>query len=534
MAEAIPQSIQQDEVSLTQEQIKRAELLAEYEKEVEGPHAERNAGIEAHDQEWSEKWAKLQGEIDQARANKATELEKSGVPANQHKSILDMEAAKVLEAHEIGRAKAAADLDAKLPQPRKWLDFLQEKSLKDGDPTIAALIEEAKQSPEPSFEGASGGLARPVLSDLTYKIDRDGVHYQRAGKEVLCDTGPRLDVKKLDDRDIEAALRIAGQKFDVSQGLVLTGDAVFKMRSAEIAGRLGMPVQGHDPVIQSAWAKGRDSVNPLRQVQSPSIDRSISGVVREIDLKPVRFPLDPRLADHAEKLGVGLVERSDKGVTAEMPAERYLAAMAAWRDTGREVLDKLAGADLTKPESLELAELGQNQDILPLIETDRNELSQLGRDLVLVRDAHAIEAQERTGSIGLYVTSQDRVAREAVRFQNEKALISRNVDEQAVEKKEQKPKREVGDEAKRIAALKQEERAVWAAGKVNRLPEAEREAAADKFKEANRGGNADEIAEQSQALIDRVQQSHEKVQEHEVKHLPEHDLSGFDGLDMGR
>ena len=59
-------------------------------------------------------------------------------------------------------------------------------------------------------------------------------------------------------------------------------------------------------------------------------------------------------------------------------------------------------------------------------------------------------------------------------------------------------------------------------------------AAADKFKEANRGGNADEIAEQSQALIDRVQQSHEKVQEHEVKHLPEHDLSGFDGLDMGR
>ena len=522
---SVKQSIQQEEAGLTQEQIKRAELLAEYEKEVEGPRGERNAGIEAHDQEWAGKWAKLQGEIDQARASKATELEKSGVPANQHKSILDMESAKILESHEIGRAKAAADLDARLPQPGKWLDFLQERSLKDGDPTISALIEEAKQSPEPSFEGVSDGQARPVLSDLTYKIDNDGVRYQRAGKEVLHDTGPRLDVKKLDDRDIEAALRIAGQKFDVRQGLILTGDAAFKMRSAEIAGRLGLPVQGHDPVIQAAWAKGRDSVNPLRPVQSPSIDRSISGVAREIDLKPVLIQLDPRLAGQAEKLGIHIVVWTDE-VVAEIPAERYLAAMAAWRDTGREVLDKLAGADLTKPESPELAELGQNQDILPLIETDRNELSQLGRDLVLVRDAHAIEAQERTGSIGLYITSQDRVAREAERLQNEKALTSRNVDEQVVE---QKPKREVGDEAMRAAALKQEERATWAAGKVNQLPEEEREAAADKFKQANRGGNADEIAELSQALIDRV----DKVHEHEVEREVEvEDLGMIDS--MGR
>ena len=440
----ITHSVQQAEAVLTQEQIKRAELLTEYEKEVEGPRGERNSGIEAHDKEWAEKWAKLQGEIDQARADKATELEKSGVPANRHKSILDMEAAKILESHEIGRVQAAADLDRTLPQPRKWPDFLQEKSLKDGDPTIAALLEEAQQSPEPSFEGASDGQARPVLSDLTYKIDRDGVHYQRGGKEVLLDTGPRLNVKKLDDRDIEAALRIAGQKFDVNQGLVLVGDAAFKMRSAEIAGRLGLPVQGHDPVIQAAWAKGRDSVSPLKQVQMPLVDRAISGVARqEIDMQPVHFQLDPRLADQAEKLGIGIVERMDNAVIAEIPAERYLAAMAVWRDTSRETLDKLAAADLTKPGGLDLAGLGRNQDVLPLIETDRNALSQLGRDLVLMRDAYALEARGKGLGEDLYVTSQDRVARESERMQNEKSLISRNVDEQANAVKTRKAKREV-------------------------------------------------------------------------------------------
>ncbi len=440
----ITHSVQQAEARLTQEQIKRAELLEEYEKEVEGPRGERNAGIEAHDKEWAEKWAKLQGEIDQTSADKTTELEKSGVPANRHKSILDMEAAKILESHEIERAQAAADLDRTLPQPRKWLDFLKEKSLKEGDPTIAALLEEAQQSPEPSFEGASDGQSRPVLSDLTYKIDRDGVHYQRGGKEVLRDMGPRLNVKKLDDRDIEAALRIAGQKFDVNQGLVLVGDAAFKMRSAEIAGRLGLPVQGHDPVIQAAWAKGRNSISPLKQMQMPLIDRAISGVVRqEIDMQPVHFQLDPRLADQAEKLGIGIVEHTGKTVTAEMPAERYLAAMAVWRNTSRETLDKLAGADLTKPEDLDLARLGRNQDILPLVETDRNELSQLARDLVLMRDAYALEAREKGLGNDLYITSQDRVLRESERLQNEKMLISRNVDEQANAVKIWEAKREV-------------------------------------------------------------------------------------------
>ena len=449
------ENIESIEPEMTQEQVKRADLLAEYEKEIDGPRSERNAAIELHDTEWGERWAKLQGEIDQTKSDKTEELIKSGTPVAHHKSVLDLEAAKLVEAHEVTRDGAAAALDAEMPRPKRWLDFLQEKALGDGDPVISELIEEAKSAPEPSYGGASDGQARPVLSDLTHKVDKSGVHYHRNGKEVLHDTGPRLNVKRLDDRDIEAALRIAGQKFDMDKGLILTGDAPFKMRSAEIAGRLGLPIQGNDPAIQQAWAKGRDSVNPLKQIQPPFVERSIAGAARsDIDLSPVLIKVDPRLVDytaidHPAGLGVVVDDSSRPGnLLAHMPAERYLAAMSAWRDTSRETLDRLAGADLTHPESLDLTGLENRPDVQPLIEAGSNHLSQLGRDLVLVRDAHAIEARARMDGLdadlhaNLYLTSLDRVVAAQERPQVEKALISRNVDEaaQTVEKAKEEVK----------------------------------------------------------------------------------------------
>lgn len=306
-----------------------------------------------------------------------------------------------------------------------------------------------------------------MLSDLTHKVDKDGVHYHRNGREVLHDTGPRLNVKRLDDRDIAAALRIASQKFDLEKGLVLTGDAAFKMRSAEISGRLGFPVQDHDPVIQAAWEKGRDSVNPLKQMQAPLIERGITGVARSaIDLKPVLINLDPRLInftsiDDPAGLGVVVDDSSRPGnLLATMPPDRYLAAMSIWRDTSRDTLDRLAGADLTNPGSLDLAGIENRPDVQPLIEAGSNHLSQLGRDLVLVRDFSALQTRQHGLEPELYLTSCDRVAAVQERLQNEKALIARNVDEvaQTVEKTEVKAEEvKKVEEAKEVEASNKEQ-----------------------------------------------------------------------------
>jgi hypothetical protein len=74
---------------------------------------------------------------------------------------------------------------------------------------------------------------------------------------ALRDVGDRLDVRKTDDRDIEAALKIAAKKFDIDKGLLLTGDNAFKVRAAEIRGRLGYPLQNTEPEVLRAWMKGK-------------------------------------------------------------------------------------------------------------------------------------------------------------------------------------------------------------------------------------------------------------------------------------
>ncbi|EQD54183.1 DNA primase, partial [mine drainage metagenome] len=91
-------------------------------------------------------------------------------------------------------------------------------------------------------------MSPAVLEGLaaTFGTEKDGlvpVHYERDHKRVITDRGDRLDVHETSDQEIEAALRIAAQKFDLEAGLDLTGGEEFRNRAAEIAGRLGYKVQ---------------------------------------------------------------------------------------------------------------------------------------------------------------------------------------------------------------------------------------------------------------------------------------------------
>lgn len=82
----------------------------------------------------------MQGTIDQSKFDMSAELEKNGVPAEHHKSVMDAESARLIEAHDVTHGEAAAALEAELPRPKRWLDFLQEKAIGNGDPVIAALV----------------------------------------------------------------------------------------------------------------------------------------------------------------------------------------------------------------------------------------------------------------------------------------------------------------------------------------------------------------------------------------------------------
>lgn len=388
-------------VALSGEQQKRLDLLNEYQERTHAPRAARNAAIDIHATEWRERWLQLQGEIEQARATRVEQLARDGTPGEHHPALLAKESADRIERFEADKDTAVRKLVEGLPQPVPWLDFLKDQALQTpGDPTLASLIEEADKSPGAGVEGLGGTPPKAItLADLVHSVDKDGtLHYKRGLATVIRDSGTRLDVKRLDNRDIEAALKIAAQKFDLQTGLMLTGDAAFKTRAAEIAGRLGLPLQNSEPEVLMAWQRGREKNSEhnsgLRRTGVPSVERGISGdlavprPLRELS-GPVPLRADPHTIDHAKNLG--LVPNGAGGVN--LSGERLLAANAVIRETPLATLRRLACADLARADGgLE----SEAQDALQHagLTDAAGKLTQAAQDAVVVRDDRVMRKRD--------------------------------------------------------------------------------------------------------------------------------------------
>ena len=420
---------------VTPEQAKRAELADEYEKEIAPARDARSAAIEEHEKAFADKWSALQNDIAKVRSDVTEKLIADGVAEPQHGRVVAMETAKLIEQHEADKHAAAIKLDQQLPAPKKWVEFLTEKSI-EGDPVVMDLLEEAKKSPEASIAGASDGKPRGIyLKDLSYKADKDVVKYLRGKDEIIMDRGHRLDVKRLDDRDISAALQIAAQKFDMDKGLVLSGDQAFRVRSAELAGRLGYKVQDMSPEMQKAWDRGQNSAAVLKQVERPNLSNAISGEARKPEM--VVLKVDHRLGTMEKMQTTGLDVRFGAAANEVlMEPESYMGAMDAWRNADAKSLETLSHADITIPDGgIDTKELAANGPEF----VDDDKLSKLAKEVVLVRDAKTLEARELAKDPSIYKTSQDRVAEYAAQQQEqtkqlEKQLLVRNIDEQPLAK----------------------------------------------------------------------------------------------------
>lgn len=442
-------------IALTVEQQKRLDLLNEYEDRTREPRDARNAAIDEHDNEWRERWQALQGEIEQARTVRGEQLLKDGTPVEHHQGILAKETADLMERFETGKAAAAQKLDEHLPKLEKWVDFLKDhaKTYPD-DQTITSLLEEAEKSPDAGMEGLGGMPVKAItLSDLVHSIDKDGaLNYKRGLSTVIRDTGPRLDVKRMDNRDIEAALKISAQKFDMTKGLMLTGDAAFKARAAEIAGKLGLPLQNSEPEVLMAWKRGHEQNPELKQMRAPSVERGITGdlaVPRPLmELQSaVQLRADPHTIVHADPLGV---VANGEGFVA-MSSERLLAANATIRETPVETLRHLTHADLSKNDGALSADAIIALSKAGLI-NPAGDLTQVARDAVIVRDDRVIikrdsmpeHEREMFKTSGEYVREAESL-REFEARQTEqqyeaeqKSLRVRNVDEDLAKTQEQK------------------------------------------------------------------------------------------------
>lgn len=377
---------------LSDEQRKRLDLVEAYEKETGPDRSARNDALERHDAAFTEKWMSLQSEIELKRAQSIERLRAEGHGEQQVQSMVAAEVATITEGFMSEKDLAARSLD--LATPQSWHDWLVEKKrLHPEDPTFDSLIEEAKTAP-----ALDGFLKSPppksVVSELVPQPASDGrVDYMRGMLVAVTDTGARLDVKRNDDRDIEAALKIAAQKFDMDKGLMLTGDMSFKRRAAEIAGRLGYKLQNAEPEVLMAYRKGLEQAAKPEFARIPSVTNGIEGDALDRSVAVLKGPMilkaDPHTLKTLESKLIPGVETTS-GETIVMPGERVWQAHAEMREMPIDVLPIVAEIDISKedggldPEQLAKLEK-ENQGLV-----EDGKLTQKAVDLVLVRDNRVI------------------------------------------------------------------------------------------------------------------------------------------------
>jgi len=427
--------------NLTDEQQKRIALLEAFEAKTAPERDIRNAGIDQHEQEYREKWLQLQSSMEATSGELHARLKGLNASEQSISATIAIELARLTEGYYAEKDRAARDLDGTLARPQSWLDFLKESKLEQpNDPIFDSLIEEAEKAPDSDLDGFTKQTApNMVLADLQAREGKDGVmEYTRGLTVALRDVGDRLDVRKTDDRDIEAALKIAAKKFDVDKGLLLTGDTAFKVRAAEIGGKLGYPLQNTEPEVLRAWMRGKQVSQGLERARMPSVDAGITGdPANNLSFAPVGKTLlraDQRTMNALTKNPVAGVDLVGKDKIS-IPDERLLAANASIKDLGYQAIQQIARADLEQqsggiePGSVDLLrEKG-------ILDTD-GKLTQLGTDVVMVRDDRVIREREalepaQKNRIAQYFKTSGDYVREA--FLEERDKVAPEV---AEEKKE--------------------------------------------------------------------------------------------------
>ncbi|MBU2770098.1 TraI/MobA(P) family conjugative relaxase [Acidithiobacillus caldus] len=159
-----------------------------------------------------------------------------------------------------------------LPRGLVWRDWLEQEAAKEDEAALSALRgiryrERRKENQEKNgIEGEEVDALKPMLKTLTTRVDRrrQKIHYLDAsGKMLFTDTGPRIDVHDKADTSVEAALRLAAQKYGAVD---ITGSAAFREQAARQAARMGIKVRDKD--LQGVWQKELEA--GLSRVSRPS------------------------------------------------------------------------------------------------------------------------------------------------------------------------------------------------------------------------------------------------------------------------
>ncbi|OCX75594.1 TraI/MobA(P) family conjugative relaxase [Acidithiobacillus thiooxidans] len=162
-----------------------------------------------------------------------------------------------------------------LPRTLVWRDWLEQQAAPpiEDESAKAALrgirYRERRNDNQKKngIEGEELEALKPFLSKLHHEIDhrRQLIHYRDPqGHDLFTDTGPRIDVHDRAESTVEAALRIAAQKYGAVD---ITGSSAFREQAARAAARLGIQVRDTD--LQKVWQMEREAMQSKQQMNQP-------------------------------------------------------------------------------------------------------------------------------------------------------------------------------------------------------------------------------------------------------------------------
>jgi hypothetical protein len=407
--------------AITPEQKRRLEIVARY-NEITGPVREkRNRAIEEFEKGWSEKSVSTFIEAEEKKREAFEQYKADGMSERAAIARAALEAAAALEKVVVERDAAARKLDESLEKPLQWREFLrQELEQHPDDPVLLALSREnSAMDHDAAVEGfLKSPPASTVITDLSIVESENSIDFKRGTTTVFRDVGARLDVVKTDDRDLEAALKVAAQKFDVNKGLLLTGDTAFKVRCAEIAGRLNLPLRNLEPEVLAAWDRGRQQQQGLARSTEPSVERGIAGEVKEpginrnkgeqmLFLDP-QTVIDARWTEAIGKTGVFFASlpssllkdnnpmsaQNPPSAVVRLPDDRVEKALQTWRGLDPKLMQAFARFDIREPRGgIEFDDTQKRVFVERGMLKDDGTITPHGIDVILVRDDHVIRSR---------------------------------------------------------------------------------------------------------------------------------------------
>lgn len=242
-------------------------------EQAEGQGVRRRARLERTARHRQER-QRLKTDLAARRVTFRATQQTAGVPPMIVRALWAFEAAQAREALQ-RRQAAERRASGTVPKGSVWRQWLTAQA-GQGDAAAQATLrglhyQEQRQRSKGrnGLEGEDLDLLKPLLPSLHTEVDRhrQRVHYRDdAGQLLFTDTGPRIEVHDRTDTTLEAALRIAAQKFGGSVSITGTDD--FRAQATRTAARLGIAVRDAD--LQPLWQDARQrGMEPRRPAPSP-------------------------------------------------------------------------------------------------------------------------------------------------------------------------------------------------------------------------------------------------------------------------